>query len=124
MACCGANDPFTEAPSNEPFAGDVLAQALWNGNRVVMGKSTGRQYPRTGNGKQIWMAVDDIDASPHMFMRVEEPPVEYTDIQDIGRRFIDAIGVSVDGTSHALPVDALAGDVAPDVSAVLLKRRK
>lgn len=78
MGCCG--DPTTEnpdVPSNEPQPGDVLAQAIWAGNRIEYGLATRRQYPRTGNGKQVWVNPADIQAAPHLWREVvivkEEP---------------------------------------------------
>jgi hypothetical protein len=78
--CGGGNaDEYVEQPVGEQQQGDVLAKALWAGNRQERGRSTGRLYPRTGNGKQLWMSERDIDAAPHLFSRVLEMPAPVTD---------------------------------------------
>lgn len=75
MSCgdCGDSPNVDMPPVGDQLAGDVLAQAIWGGNRVERGRISGRSYPRTGNGKQVWVDPRDADASPHMFRRVELP---------------------------------------------------
>lgn len=70
MACCGG-DAVVRQASGKKQDGDVLAAAMWGGNRTVLGRRTGRQYPRTGNGKQLWVDPRDVDGE--LFVRVEEP---------------------------------------------------
>lgn len=75
MGCCGDNDPTPDVPANDPLPGDVLARAIWNGNRVEIGRVTRRHYPRTGNGKQLYADPRDIAAAPHLLQRVIENPL-------------------------------------------------
>lgn len=72
MACCGENIDIPQL--SEPQPGDVLARALWGGNRTVNGRVTGRQYPRTGNGKVESVHPDDVAAAPHMWQQVQSAP--------------------------------------------------
>lgn len=60
MGCCGGNNTRSSAPANDPQPGDILAVAMWGGNRTFVGRVTGRQYPRTGNGKQVWVDPKDL----------------------------------------------------------------
>lgn len=70
MACCGQT---VAAPdSGDRQNGDVLAVALWGGNRREHGRATGRLYPRTGNGKTAWVDPRDIDAAPHLWRRADD----------------------------------------------------
>lgn len=74
MACCGqTKDAGT--PIGERQAQDVLAMALWGGNRREFGRATGRVYPRTGNGKLVWVDPADIAAAPQMWRKVEDDPL-------------------------------------------------
>ena len=75
MGCCGDDTPTPDVPVNEPQPGDVLARAIWNGNRVEVGRATRRHYPRTGNGKQVFVNPRDVEASPHLWQRVSEAPI-------------------------------------------------
>jgi len=83
MACCGDSSPMNSNPDGEPEPGDVLAQAMYPGNRRERGRVTGRLYPRTAYPKQLWMAAEDIDfdnqqaakrGQPPLFRRVETAP--------------------------------------------------
>ena len=76
MACgdCGDSPNIDLPPVGEKQIGDVLAFATWAGNRQERGRATGRLYARSGNGKQMYVASADIDASPHLWRRVETTP--------------------------------------------------
>lgn len=52
------------------YEGDVLVRALWGGNRAVTGRVTHRRYPRSGNGKELWLDPRDAAAEPKMFQVV------------------------------------------------------
>lgn len=54
--------------------GDVLARALWAGNRKEHGKATGRHYPRMAFPGLTWVDPRDIRVSPHLWQAV--PQVE------------------------------------------------
>lgn len=119
MACgdCGNNLDVELPPSGDQQAEDVLAQAIWGGNRVERGRATGRLYPRTGNGKQLWVDPRDVDAAPHLFRRVREalppalpvlsfgetPTVEIVDGDDILTSVEDVARAMVPGLQPAPP---------------------
>jgi hypothetical protein len=74
MGCCGDNDGYDNAtPVGERQAGDVLAMAMWAGNKRTTGKATGRRYPRLSYPKKTWVHPGDIAREPHMWQRVSEP---------------------------------------------------
>jgi hypothetical protein len=72
VACCGADQPMDEIPAGEQQTGDILATTLWNGNRQERGKISGRLYPRSGNGKPMWVNKDDVIARPDLWQPVDE----------------------------------------------------
>lgn len=81
MAECGgcggspyAMPEIANLPVGDAQPGDVLAEALWAGNRAERGRITGRLYPRVSAGKRLYMAPQDIDAAPHLFARIVELP--------------------------------------------------
>jgi len=87
MGCCGKPAQVDYAPKNEKFEGAVLATATWQGNRTVVGKYSGRKYPRTAYPKQIW--VDRRDLTMPEFEAViiheqiaETPIIENTAIDE------------------------------------------
>lgn len=73
MGCCGADTP-PAVPQGEKFDGDVLAMALWSGNRQERGMATGRLYPRTGNRKICYVDPRDVAAAPQMWQKVSAMP--------------------------------------------------
>lgn len=81
MGCCGGL-VVDRTPVNQEEPGTVLAMAMWGGNRRVRGLSTGRMYPRLGNGKLAWVYPADIDAMPGMWrrMKYDQGPTE-TELQ-------------------------------------------
>ena len=72
--CCGKSENLDQSPLGQRQAGDVLAAALWGGNRTERGRATGRRYPRTGNGKQVWVDPRDVAAASHLWQ--EEPSIK------------------------------------------------
>ena len=77
VGCCGdvtVNTP----PSGERQEGDVLAVAIYAGNRRELGRATGRLYPRVGNGTRLWMDARDIAASPSLWRPVSGPEASTT----------------------------------------------
>lgn len=72
---CGNHPTFPQAPTNEPQPGDVLAKTLWGGNRPTLGIGSGRMYPRSGNGKFLWVDPRDIERMPHLFEVVKEQAI-------------------------------------------------
>lgn len=75
MGCCGDID-VEQMPIGERQPGDVLAMAMWGGNRTEMGYVSGRRYPRTGNRKLVWVDPRDVADAPHLWREVEESAVD------------------------------------------------
>lgn len=77
MACtdCGGNelDINRDFIIGEQQPGDVLAEALWKGERPERGPVTRRIY-RGGWNSKMWVAPQDIDSAPHLFARVIDLP--------------------------------------------------
>lgn len=76
MACqdCGGNLLDIDTPPlGERVEGDVLAEALWQGDRPERGRVSRRIY-RGGWNSKLWMDPRDIDAAPHLFARIVELP--------------------------------------------------
>lgn len=80
MGCCGDNTPNNNVPQGEKHDGDVLALALWAGNRQERGLATGRIYPRTGNRKVCYVDPRDVAAAPHMWQKVSAMPVSQSPV--------------------------------------------
>lgn len=76
MACGDCGTPNIDLPPvGDPQPGDVLAFATWAGNRQERGRATGRLYARSGNGKEMYVAPADIDASPQLWRRKDVLPL-------------------------------------------------
>jgi hypothetical protein len=73
MGCCGDSSQHPTTPTNEPQDGDILAQALWQGNRTERGRTTGRLYPRTSFPKMLYVNEGDVNAAPHLWKRIMTP---------------------------------------------------
>lgn len=86
MGCCGqSEDVDVIKPVGEKQPGDVLAMALWRGNRYERGRVTGRRYDRISYPKRTWVAPADIQARPDLWHRVQETVVtEELDINPVG----------------------------------------
>lgn len=72
MGCCGNEVNTHNQPGNEPQSGDVLASAVYMGNRREWGRVTGRLYPYTGNGKLLYVDPRDIEAAPQHWQAVTQ----------------------------------------------------
>lgn len=72
MSCCGDKPTLPDIPLGTRQPGDVLAQALWGGNREEHGRATGRRYPRTSWPKQVWVDPRDVQAAPQHWQVVPE----------------------------------------------------
>ena len=81
--CCGGETP-PSAPAGQKQDGDILVKAAWGGNMARIGTVSRREYPRTGNGKPMWVDPQDAAAEPNLYVRLEsaEPidPVIDSDI--------------------------------------------
>lgn len=71
MGCCG--EQRVALPIGQKQDGDVLAMALWHGNRTEYGRATGRTYPRLSMPKTAWVDPRDVAATPHLWRLIEEP---------------------------------------------------
>jgi hypothetical protein len=75
MGCCGGNsDVRQQFPVGEQQPGDVLAIAMWRGNRPMMGMATGRMYPRMSYPKTAWVNPRDIEKRPNEWQRIPDEP--------------------------------------------------
>lgn len=76
MSCCGGGNtaPIPDTPQGDQQPGDVLAMAVWAGNRQERGRVTGRLYPRAGNNKLVWVAKLDLEARPDLWRAVADEP--------------------------------------------------
>lgn len=77
MGCCG-DTPNPPVPVGERQPGDVLAMALWHGNRQEYGRVTQRFYPRISMPSTAWVDPRDVAQSPELWRLVEMAPVDYT----------------------------------------------
>lgn len=119
MPCCGENENFPDIPLGEAQPGDVLAKVLWMGNHRERGSSTGRLYPRTGNGATLWVHPNDIDAAPHLFARVVEMPPALDDAAIEQFRRVTGQVLGVKDAPYEVPGIAPQVASAPDVGRVL-----
>lgn len=116
MGCCGVGASEDLPPVGEKQDGDVLAMAMWGGNRREMGRVTGRLYPRVGNGAQTWVDPRDVQAAPHLWQEIVqvETRVDVPPVMD----GLDAIArVLVPGKAWTPPVQPVA--VQPNVSKLI-----
>lgn len=129
MACCGQRDTVPVQPNGERQPGDVLAMALWGGNRREHGRATGRAYPRTGNGKRVWVDPRDVEASPNLWQRVPELervsddgvepiPDAVEGMQAIANQAMDAYNNTPRVTRYQ-PPRGKREQTAPDVAAII-----
>lgn len=73
MGCCGDIPSVHASPQGEKQPGDILAQALWAGNRVERSYvQAGRLYPRASTPKQVWVNPGDVAMRPDLWRKVAE----------------------------------------------------
>lgn len=115
-AYCGDNRTL-----GNPFDGAVEAIALWQGNRQTRGKTTGRLYPRAGNGRRVWVHADDVDAAPDLWHRVQGG--RRVTQPGMVRHGVHAIAAALFANpAHYVPSwlpDVPQVDITPDIDAVL-----
>lgn len=117
MACCGDKHPVNTPPAGERLETDVLARAMWGGNRSFTGRVTGRAYPRTGNGKQVWVDPRDLTdtlVQVDILSKIVEEPVVVKDystmtMQDL-RNEVAQRGLDVTSVYKADLIQALEDD--------------
>lgn len=142
MGCCGGSDPGSLEPTEGGLPGDILVQSAWAGNRQEIGHISGRLYPRTGNGKQVWVDARDAKARPDLWRIIEAPlkangrpapqdafdaPLEvYIPTAKVVEG-VDQLAAVMNGEEVGLPLakmQALQPDYAPDVETVLRLARR
>jgi hypothetical protein len=116
MGCCGNGTGEELPPAGEKQSGDVLARAMWGGNRRERGRITGREYPRVGNGATAWVDPRDIQAAPTLWQEVVsiETPVDMPYVLNGLDAVAQAIMPKASFTPAVEPVQ-----VQPDVSRVI-----
>lgn len=67
LGCCGNPIQVDDTPIGTKQDGDVLAMALWGGNRPEYGRQTGRRYPRMSYPHTTWVDPRDVQASPQLW---------------------------------------------------------
>jgi hypothetical protein len=68
---CGKSKPVVPKPAVEKQEGDVLARALYTPQRAI-GPVSGRKYPRTGLGAELWVDPRDAEAYPDRWEMIPE----------------------------------------------------
>jgi hypothetical protein len=122
MGCCGKGEVGNKLPIGEKQPGDVLAMALWHGNRGERGRATGRRYPRMSYPRQTWVHPADIEKRPDLWQQVHEPTVGdaapvYEGIGEL-QQALQGTGFFGKQTAHE-PVLAELGDYHPDLRKIL-----
>lgn len=72
MGCCGS-ESGPVVPVGTRLEGDVLAMALWRGNRSEVGRVTRRVYPRISFPRAAWVDPRDVAQSPMLWKVIEQP---------------------------------------------------
>lgn len=73
---CGCEKAPPNVPIGEHLDSDVLAMALWMGNREQLGLATGRRYRRMSYPRQTWVDPRDIEKTPHLWSIVPQDTKE------------------------------------------------
>jgi hypothetical protein len=126
MSCCGGNIDMEVPPAGERQEGDVLAVALWGGNRQERGRITGRLYPRTGNNKRAWVNPRDAEAAPHLWKVVEQEQLPTGWSPDFAEGVVQMFGQEAlpgRAVPAILPVEPSTA-VKPDVARVVERAQR
>ena len=75
MGCCGDATAIAK-PIGEKQSGDVLAMALWHGNRSEFGRVSKRHYPRLSFPRTAWVDPSDVSYSPNLWQMIEQIAVD------------------------------------------------
>ena len=113
MGCCGDNPQIEQVPA-EGLPGDVLAIATWMGNRRERGRMTGRLYPRTGNGAQVYVDPRDAQAAPQLWHVIPQPQPRHYDEPDDADDMVIEVSADVP-VIHAQGVHEIARALWPDM---------
>jgi hypothetical protein len=79
MCSCTDKKPVSQ-PTNQKEEGLVLARALYTPQRTV-GPVSGRKYPRTGLGHEVWIDPRDAEAKPDYWEII--PEIETPSVDDV-----------------------------------------
>lgn len=124
--CCGSSVD-DQPPVGARLEGDVIAQALWHGNRTMPGRASTPQriYERTSWPHLLWVDPRDVQAMPSMFRLMETPvneavPMNGLDALDKALNFNAPVATPVYTAAKIEPIAA-----TPNVANVLrLGKRK
>lgn len=75
MGCNCVGKTTDRTPIGEPQEGDVLAAASYSPMKK-RGPVSGRQYPRVGMGRTLWLDPRDADARPDWWQVVNTDVIE------------------------------------------------
>lgn len=127
MGCCGDMPKVDETiPIGEKQPGDVLAMAVWVGNRREYGRATGRRYPRMSNPKMTWVSPSDIAARPDHWQEVilpgitNEEPLEGIDGFDMALR----LAGKVYQASEQPTMPIRKNDIRPSIAEIIEAAKK
>lgn len=130
MGCCGDTPIVELPPQGQAAAGFMLVRPAWQGNRVVVGRATGRRYPEAGKGisarDTIWVHHTDIEAMPGTW-RVSPPsPPASGQGQGVAPRFNDiaSLGARLFGQPVPQAAPPATPPTAPDVQRILSMARE
>jgi len=87
MCSCTDTKPVAQ-PTNQQEDGLILARALYTPQRAV-GPVSGRKYPRTGLGYEVWVDPRDAEARPEMWEII--PIIETPSVDDVRSMALRAI---------------------------------
>jgi len=109
MGCCGDAKPDM-GPVGERHDGDVLAMALWRGNRKQVGVVSRRMYKYMSYPMTAWVDPRDIAKSPRLWREVDVPTLQALP------PVMNGNGTSLNGIaalSHTLREGGVIGEPAP-----------
>ena len=111
-----------------PFTG-IMTVAVGRPARKmgVAGKITARLYPRTGNGKQLWVSPLDLKAMPNLFRAVPaaDPMADAADFATMGDILGGVMAERIDAHQHGAPYYAPgAGEQRRRIDQVLAARNE
>lgn len=84
VGCCGQAMALDLSPQGVKQDGDVLGMALWSGNHVKRGLTTGRRYPRMSYPKVCWISPFDAQKDPRSWRLVQTGQEEVNKAQYVG----------------------------------------
>lgn len=93
MGCCGS-DERVAIPIGVRQPDDVLAMALWRGNRQEHGRVTGRIYPRISIPRTAWVDPRDAGHNPELWKVIERPVTPARVDEGQGLRSLEQIALA------------------------------